>query len=342
MGNKVVVFVVGMHRSGTSALAGALVQSGHAGPLNPLPTSPDNVKGTFEAREVVDLNERLLGLGCRQWFHTRPVADIQDAHETAVAGSVLTAAFPAKPTIIVKDPRTSLHLPFWLSCAEGAGWSARVAIVCRSPADVARSLQARDGLDIEHGVACWLRHMLEAERRSRSVTRAFVAVDRLMEDPVGQLRDLEMQLGIAGDRPTAPDVDASFIESRLMGRTAQLDAPLPFRAEEAHRIFLRMAAGSQRPDDLERLRAIARDLDEATPGIDRRLDEARRQAFRRVHPFLTFLGFRADGMPRPWMRALLFEQGETVRRPFRRAVFKKNGALRPAFHPWVEHVRSRN
>ncbi len=258
------------------------------------------------------------------------------------ARSVLTTAFPVASTIIVKDPRISLHLPFWLSCAGEAGWSPRVAIACRSPADVARSLHARDGFDVEHGVACWLRHMLDAERGSRSVTRAFVSIDRLMEDPVGQVRDLEVRLGIAGERPTPPNSDGNFIDSRLMGRTATLDASLPFRADEAHRIFLRMAAGSQLPDDLEGLRAIAADLEDAAPSIDRRVDDARRQASRRSHPIRSSLGFRRDGMPRAWMRALVFAQGETPQPLLRRAVFKKNGAMRPAFHPWVEHVRSRN
>ena len=342
MCSRVAVFVVGMHRSGTSALAGALVQAGHSGPLHALPTPPDNVKGTFEAREVVNLNERLLGFGCRQWFHTRPVDLVPAASEAEVAQSVLETAFPAVRTIVVKDPRTSLLLPFWLSCAEEANWSPRVVIACRPPGDVARSLEARDGFDLEHGVACWLRHMLDAERWSRTVPRAFVAIDRLVEDPVGQVRDLQLRLGIAPDRPMPPDSNAGFIDGRLMGRALNCDTPLPFRADEAYRIFLRMADGSPLPDDLERLDTLARELDHAGPGIDRRVDEARRQKARRNAPLRTFLGFREDGMPRAWMRTLLFAAGGAPRRPCRRAVFKKNGALRPVFHQWVAAARSGN
>jgi len=59
--------ILGMHRSGTSAIAGSLEDCGvYLGDVNSC--SPDNLKGNRELREVITLNEDLLKSAGGSWF----------------------------------------------------------------------------------------------------------------------------------------------------------------------------------------------------------------------------------------------------------------------------------
>lgn len=49
----------------------------------------------------------------------------------------------------------------------------------------------------------------------------------------------------------------------------------------------------------------------------------------------SFLTFHPDGKPRGWVRRLLFQQGKTPRKMFRRMVFKKDGRVRQHFEAWM-------
>ena len=49
------LLVLGMHRSGTSSIAGAMVRLGGVAPLNLLPPADDNPKGFFESSVLMTL-----------------------------------------------------------------------------------------------------------------------------------------------------------------------------------------------------------------------------------------------------------------------------------------------
>lgn len=59
---KRIVVVLGMHRSGTSALTRALVAIGAGVGDNLLPAGHDNPKGFWEDKDFVTLNDRLLAV----------------------------------------------------------------------------------------------------------------------------------------------------------------------------------------------------------------------------------------------------------------------------------------
>ena len=64
---KSAVLVLGMHRSGTSSVAGALVSLGGAGPLHLLPPQLDNERGFWESSVLVALNDEILTAGGSNW-----------------------------------------------------------------------------------------------------------------------------------------------------------------------------------------------------------------------------------------------------------------------------------
>ncbi len=181
------VIVLGMHRSGTSAVAGTAVRLGLAPPLHPLPAAADNPSGFHESMAVVGLNHLLLRAAGCDWPDCLSFSpDLLDSAACAAAFNVsrqiLRQEFPGAQAFLMKDPRLCLTLPAWLPALHAVGAAVSVLLVVRHPEEVVRSLSRRDGLPEAVTAPLWLHHMLEAERVSRPFPRAIVFYDDLMRD----------------------------------------------------------------------------------------------------------------------------------------------------------------
>jgi len=143
-----VVAVLGMHRSGTSALAGSLEQHGLF--LGHVSTSnAHNPKGNRESTEVRRLNEDVLRSSGGAW--KAPPAAVQWSADQQERARRLLADHAGRPAWGFKDPRTLLTLAGWQTLVpdlEHAG-------IFRHPLRVARSLEQRDGMDREAAVGLW-------------------------------------------------------------------------------------------------------------------------------------------------------------------------------------------
>jgi hypothetical protein len=105
-------------------------------------------------------------------------------------------------------------------------------ITVRSPVEVARSLEARDGLGLEQSLLIWLRHMLDVEKETRIVSRVFVPYDDLLTDWRGVADKIAATAGVTWPvRPEEVDREISeFLSPSLRHHTAGLDAldvPMP-------------------------------------------------------------------------------------------------------------------
>src|SRR5688500_11187312 len=141
------IWVLGMHRSGTSLTAGALRLLGaDLGPTDGfLPADErDNPKGYWEQKAVIDLNVELLarlsGSSVAPPAFPTGWAARPELDDLRARAREILAGFDASGCWARKDPRLRLTLPFWLPLVDESA-----AIVClRSPRDVAASLRARD------------------------------------------------------------------------------------------------------------------------------------------------------------------------------------------------------
>lgn len=70
----------------------------------------------------------------------------------------------------------------WDPVLRAAGYDARFLLPIRSPIEVARSLQRRNGIPISEGLSLWLRHVLDAEHVTRGRPRHVLRWDRFMQD----------------------------------------------------------------------------------------------------------------------------------------------------------------
>ncbi len=188
------LLVLGMHRSGTSALALALERLGW-NPGNELLDSQAeiNERGFGENRAVVELNEKLLTHFDRQWYQLSPLpAGWEEGDEAQgwgdEAAAIIDRQFGEANRILLKDPRLCLTLPLWLRSLECSGFQVRVILQLRHPESVARSLQRRDRLPLQVGYLLWLDYYLQAERYSRNCERAVIRYEELLQSGAQALR----------------------------------------------------------------------------------------------------------------------------------------------------------
>ncbi len=205
---RVVVFVVGMHRSGTSLTAGLLGANWGGLPTDLLPSSEGNAYGHFESKRLTLFNESLLRACGSAWDDAAPL-DIAcalppDAHHRWFrrAGALLEEEFGDRDRLVFKDPRLCRLMPFWCAVARDRGLAAKAVLPLRHPDEVAASLQARDGLTPAYTLRLWLRNVLDADAGTEGMPRAYVSYDAILDDWKGRHAILAEQLGL-GLGPTA-------------------------------------------------------------------------------------------------------------------------------------------
>jgi hypothetical protein len=185
--NREALLVLGMHRGGTSAAAGLLVRLGAQGPKTLMPANPDNPAGYWESAVFCELHERLLRAAGSRWdAFTRLEPDrlqsaMRDGLTDECRGAIRTEFGDAR-RFVVKDPRMCRLVPFWRQMLKMEHIAAAAILVLRSPADVARSLAARNGFEPDLSLLIWLRHVLDAEHDTRAVRRTFVRYQELLEN----------------------------------------------------------------------------------------------------------------------------------------------------------------
>ena len=199
------MLVIGMHRSGTSAVSGLLNALGVPAPDDRLPPDRHNPKGYFEGAQVVAFHERVLAelgwpsddpLPIDEGWLASPLFDrsVQDL-ETLIARE-----FAGAPLRLFKDPRLCRLAPLWTEALARSGRRAVAVLPCRHPLAVAASLQVKAGVPRAHALALWLQHVVLAERYTRSIRRTFVAYDELLADWRGVAAKLKTELAVSWPR----------------------------------------------------------------------------------------------------------------------------------------------
>ena len=186
--NRRAVMVLGMHRSGTSALAGVLCALGAAAPKKtPMGPHPCNQKGLFEALGLAQAHDEFLDAAGSCWHDWRKF-DLQWANSAAASTyfekirTVLIDEFGDEPLIALKDPRICRFVPYTLSILDDLNVRPVAVLPVRNPLEVALSLQQRDNFEVPKSIMLWLRHVLDAEYYSRSLRRYFLSFDALLQD----------------------------------------------------------------------------------------------------------------------------------------------------------------
>jgi GT2 family glycosyltransferase len=238
-GARSAVVILGMHRSGTSALCGALDLVGVDFGDHLMPANDANVKGYWEHEEIVRVHDRLLSSLGSWWDDDEPLpSDWVEREATREARSqlleILERDFAHSSLFGVKDPRMCRLMPLWLPIFPTLGVEPHFVVVVRHPWEVAESLAKRDGIEHPKSYLLWLEHVVQAESATRGSKRSFVRYEEMVDDPVAILTRLQKQLGVnlrAPSRTRDPlrnFLDPSLRHHEVTKTTAgQLRYPIP-------------------------------------------------------------------------------------------------------------------
>ncbi len=229
------VFVLGMHRSGTSVVAGVLAELGvDGGPTETMfPADRFNSDGYWEQIPVVELHDRLLrGLG---GFASAPPDDTANIDPELLAEATdeideFVSGFD-RPWF-VKDPRQCLLLDVW---ERTLGRDDLVVLVSRDPDAVVRSLRHRNGYPRDLAAGLWERYTAAVLRAVDGRRCHIVQYEKLLDDPDTVVAELSetiatVTFGIERQAGIDPDVLA---QARALVRPANRASSAPPTEDDA-------------------------------------------------------------------------------------------------------------
>ena len=219
------LIVLGMHRSGTSAVARLLNMMGayFAPPELVMPPTEYNEKGYWERWDVFQVHEEMLHELGMAWdrvgrFDVRRLAEPEFVKKFRPRVEKILLDLDAKRPWFVKDPRLNLFLPFWRPLLEVPA----CIHVYRSPIQVAQSLRKREGFSLHLVLALWEQYSLLGLVHSAGLPSLWVSYHDLMAQPVEtthRLHALLRELDVQGLRLPSEKEIRAFIEPRLYHQT---------------------------------------------------------------------------------------------------------------------------
>lgn len=149
-----VVIILGMHRSGTSCLAGTLESRGlYLG--NVQTYSPFNKKGNRENPIIFNFQESIFNKVDSSWYDP-PTEKVPVTAKISEQYLEIISEFKGKDYWGFKDPRTVFTLDLWLPLL--SDYEIYLIASFRHPLAVGASLEKRNNFSIEKGVDLWKRY----------------------------------------------------------------------------------------------------------------------------------------------------------------------------------------
>jgi len=293
------ILVLGMHRSGTSAVTRVLSLLGAALPKNLMGAGPGNETGHWEPARLAMYNDSLLAELGSSWDDWRPLdlatlAPRRRAEVKAEIRAHLDADYGDQPLIVVKEPRTCRFAQLFLEVLDEGGWDTRVVLAFRNPIEVAASLEKRTDLwSPEHtrtiAHLMWLRHVLDAERASRQRLRAVISYDGLLHDWQSVVGRLVTRLNVATPYSAddiAPQVNRFLAKEqrhhRVPSEEVRLDPALGTWIADTLEALQVLESNHTSAAALATLDRIGREFDHASPVLAQALAEMRERSAKRV------------------------------------------------------------
>lgn len=205
--------VLGMHRSGTSMMAGLLHKSAGyvaGGPL--IGGAFDNEMGFFERIDVVLQNDEFMNKQHVWWNANVMAYDPDQANRDKESGVVTfkegerALKFlndPNNAPWLQKDPRMCITLPTWLKLMNN---EPAVVFTYRHPLEVASSIHKREaGILVETGLRLWIVYNMRAIQNSRGLCMVRSSNERILKDPLNEVQRISDALTSECRVPAPPN-----------------------------------------------------------------------------------------------------------------------------------------
>jgi GT2 family glycosyltransferase/glycosyltransferase involved in cell wall biosynthesis len=255
LSEKKLVVVLGMHRSGTSAVMKALSCVGYALGDKLMPARADNPKGFFEDSDIVELNNQMLAHIGQHWFSLSQVSSenvsaLERAGFVDRALGLLQQKLQQHAQLAIKDPRITKLILLWQRVFARLDCPVSFVFSLRNPLSVAQSLYQRNQMPLKKGCWLWLSHNMAAAEVLREQPISIIDYDFLMDDPVSCVSGLATELNAPLDGEMLAAFAADFIDPEL--RHASYDersltdhAKCPMPVGSAYALFKNARTGTE-------------------------------------------------------------------------------------------------
>ncbi|MDP4536366.1 hypothetical protein Q3O60_09205 [Alkalimonas collagenimarina] len=241
------IIVIGMHRSGTSALSGELDSLGvFMGRSLYKAQKGVNEKGFFENARLVELNEAIQDSLTTSWDDPLSILKLDLKPEPNFyqrASSFINQEYLGKSLWGMKDPRVSVLLNFWSDIFEQLSIKPNYILMIRDPIEVARSLEKRDKFSIDKGLMLWLNYNFASYNGTKNQQRLVVSFTELLADPVAIRQQIAQSFGIELNQDKK-----TFIENSL--RTHVTDHSAVKDQDELTHLSYKLYEAIKSEDDL--------------------------------------------------------------------------------------------
>ena len=181
------VFVLGMHRSGTSAATRLVNLLGvpTCAERDLIPATEDNPRGYWESTSLSAFNDRIFaelesGWSCPpalvSGWETQPV--IEELRSEAVG---LFARVCPSEEWVWKDPRNCMTFAFWASCLDV---EPVILLLHRNPLEIAASLRTRDDLGLAYSLALCERYLRTCLTAISGLPALVTTFDDILSEPL--------------------------------------------------------------------------------------------------------------------------------------------------------------
>jgi hypothetical protein len=318
---KRVVVVLGMHRSGTSAVARGLLTMGVDLGDHLMPPVPgNNEKGFWEDLDINEMNVQMMNTLETDWYHLRPIREtevqlLRGKGYFLRAVELLREKIRTRNIFGVKDPRIAKLLPFWKDVFSYCNLSISYVIAIRNPLSVAKSLAARDGLKTEQSYFLWGQHILGALANTRGHGRVIVDYDRLMCAPEAEICRIATGMQLVVDMDALQEYRNDFLDNSLRHtcyapQDLSVDDSCPPLVRELYCSLLKTATEVTQGDDNDLgdpILSWVLEFERITPlfVLVDALDGDNKAAVKRYDAEITFRDGRIDELSREYDHAVV-------------------------------------
>ena len=255
------VVVLGMHRSGTSAITRGLQTVGISLGDRLMPAIQGvNDKGFWEDLDIVHFNDELLEACGRKWHSLDPVQPVEfenlyKKNFQIRAIDILRRKLAENAIFGFKDPRIVKLLPFWQQVFNAGKFNVSYILALRNPVSIQNSLAKRDGFDPEKSYYLWIEHMLAMIECAGKAKSIFVDYDLLMQFPDLQLQRVAHWLDAKIQPEALNDYCEKFLDEKLRhakftATDIDLDLSVPQLVREINSVAFELSNDTLSVDEL--------------------------------------------------------------------------------------------
>ena len=280
------VFILGMHRSGTSCLVGSLEQCGlFLGDVSR--SGKYNAKGTRELPAAVSVHYQILTASGGFWRH--PPNQITALPQQKQTLKKMAAQLAESAPCGLKDPRLLLLIDTWLDALNSFAVSPILVGAFRHPTAVAQSLANRHRMSEHEAITLWLWYNIELVRLHQVYRLPIIEYDLSNARAYCQtVASLAAALGLDSNMARLTEFVSAKLEHNRFSQS-----PVPAMCQEIYAYLRRhrYRPGDYSQDDLQRQTQDGQQRTIQSPKILQRATQmlkSERQPYAWRRPWHTF------------------------------------------------------